>query len=285
MVPLQRNKGSFQSESKVGVGLRNSHYPDLESNPKTQVDWFEAISENYMDSEGRPRRILRWIREHYPMSLHGVSMCLASAEGLDQRYLKTLKSLIDEIEPFVVSDHLCWAGNAHARIPDLLPFPYTEESYGIILKNVLHAQEVLKRPIALENVSTYMSFKSSEMNEAEFLSRLVKDTDCKLLLDINNVYVSAQNLNFDACDYLDLINPDWVAQIHLAGFTDTGEFLFDTHSHPVYPPVWDLFEYYIQKKTDIPFMIEWDEDVPGFSRLEEEALKAKRIWEKYAVLA
>ncbi|MDO8494632.1 MAG: DUF692 domain-containing protein [Deltaproteobacteria bacterium] len=274
-------KPSFESECKGGAGLRPCHYPFLESNPPTQIDWFESISENYMNSNGRPRRMLRFIREHYPLALHGVSMSLASAEGLNKNYLQRLKNLIDELEPSIVSDHLCWTGNAHGKLHDLLPFPYTRESLDIVVNNLDQAQNFLQRRMVFENVSTYMTFRESEMTEWEFVLETARRSGAKILLDINNIYVSAVNHRFDPYAYLDAIPAELVGQIHLAGYSDMGDFLFDTHSKPVYADVWKLFSHYIKRAPDVPFMIEWDEDIPKFPRLEIEVVKAKKIWEQH----
>ncbi len=263
----------------LGMGLRSAHYHFLAQKPKTKINWFEAISENYIDTHGRPRKILEMIRKNYQVALHGVSMSIASASGLDEDYLKRLRILVDEIEPFIVSDHLCWTGLKDHNIHDLLPFPYNQESLKIVLNNIDKAQNYLGRNILLENISSYMMFLSSEMSEYEFMSEIAKKSGAKILLDINNVFVSATNLKLDPKKCLQQIHPDLVGQIHLAGFTDKGDYLFDTHSKPVFPEVWQLFSDYIKSAPNIPFMIEWDDDIPEFSRLEEEALKAKKIWD------
>jgi uncharacterized protein (UPF0276 family) len=267
------------TECMVGLGLRSVHYPYLRGSPKTKMKWFEAISENYMDTHGKPRAMLDLIRSNYHVALHGVSLSIASAEGLNERYLGRLRQLVDEIQPFIVSDHLCWTGTTNENTHDLLPFPYHQDSLNIVLDNVDLAQNRLGRTILLENISSYMRFLSSEMTEFEFITHIAQKSGAKILLDINNVFVTAKNLNLDAKKCLDSINPDLVGQIHLAGFSDTGEFLFDTHSKPVYPDVWDLFSYFIKKCPNVPFMIEWDDDIPDFLIVEEEALKAKNIWD------
>lgn len=265
----------------VGVGLRSAHYPHLEASKRTQINWFEAVSENYMDTHGHPRKMLEMVRSKYPVALHGVSMSLASADGLDQNYLERLRNLITEIEPFIVSDHLCWTGTRDNNLHDLLPFPYNSESKQTVLANIDAAQNTLKRNILIENVSSYMKFHESDRTEYEFIAEIARVSGAKILLDINNVYVSATNLNLDPIQCIDAIAPDLVGQIHLAGFTDTGSFFFDTHSKPVYPEVWELFSYFIQKAPTVPFMIEWDGDVPEFARLEQEALTAKAIWDQH----
>lgn len=271
---------SFNKKCKPGVGLRPTHFPYLETNPKLKVDWFEAVSENYMDSFGRPRIMLQKLREDYPIALHGVSMNLLNPDGLDDNYLKNLKALVDEIDPFVVSDHLCWTGIRPSNIHDLLPFPFTKEALETVVNNIDHAQNVLGRTMLIENVSTYMSFGQSEIPEWDFLNEAVKRTDANILLDVNNIYVSAINHKYDPYKYLDAIPPNLVKQIHFAGYSDMGDFLFDTHSKPVYPEVWDLFIRFIKKAPETPFMMEWDEDIPEFSVVEDEVLKAVAIWNR-----
>ena len=268
----------LQKQCNPGVGLRSTHFPYLERSPDTCIKWFEAVSENYMDSFGRPRLILNKIRERYPIALHGVSMNLLSTHGLNDLYLQNLKALIDDIEPFIVSDHLCWTGTKPSNIHDLLPFPYTEESLKIVCQNIDQAQSKLGRNLVIENVSTYMTFKQSEYTEWDFLIEVSKRTDAKLLLDINNIYVSSANPSFDPINYINAIPAEIVSQVHLAGYTDMGDFLFDTHSKPVYPKVWELFKLFIKKAPNVPFMMEWDEDIPEFPILENEVKKAIEIW-------
>ena len=262
-----------------GLGLRPSHYPYLEEHKSKLVKWFEAISENYMDSYGRPRKMLHKIRQDYELALHGVSMSLASSDGLNENYLKSLKKLVDELEPMLVSDHLCFTRVGKHCLHDLYPIPYNAEMLEIVTSNVDKAQSFLGRPILLENASTYFSFAQSDCSEGEFLVNLCKKTGAKILLDINNVYVNAVNKGFNPRDFLEQIPPEIVGQIHLAGFTDTGKFYFDTHSRAVCPEVWELFSFYIKGCPEVPFMIEWDEDIPEFPELESELGKAVAIWE------
>ena len=208
-------------------------------------------------------------------------MSLASAEGVNVEYLQRLKTLADEIDPFIVSDHLCWTGLGNKNIHDLLPFPHTTESKSVVLNNIDKAQTVLKRPIAIENVSTYLTFSESEETEWDFLVDISRKSGAKILFDLNNVYVSSQNHGFDPQEYIDAIPTELIAQIHLAGFTDMGDFLFDTHSKPVYEPVWKLFSSVIKRAPSVPFMMEWDGDIPEFPILEEEVQKALNLWQKY----
>ena len=274
-------KNNLTKQCNAGVGLRPTHFPYLQSNPDIEVKWFEAVSENYMASFGRPRLMLQKLRETYPIALHGVSMNLLSADGLNHNYLKKLKMLVDDIDPFIVSDHLSWTGIKPSNIHDLLPFPFTKEALETVVNNIDHAQNVLGRTILIESVSTYMTFEQSEIAEWDFLIEAVKKTDAKLLLDVNNIYVSAINHKYDPIKYLEAIPVDLIKQIHLAGYTDMGDFLFDTHSKPVYPEVWDLFSRLIQKAPNIPFMMEWDEEIPEFQIVEKEVLKAISIWEEF----
>jgi len=262
-----------------GIGLRSQHYPDFEKRPSTQLDWLEAISENYMDTQGRPLQILECVRQDYPVALHGVGLSIASSDPVDSMYLKNLKSLIHRIEPFLVSDHLCWTGTASHTLHDLLPFPYTEENLHLIAQKVFHVQDALQRPLLLENLSAYLQFTSSTYTEWEFLSELVARTGCTLLLDVNNVYVSATNLGLDPWACLQKLPFSAISQLHLAGHVDTGTHLYDTHSAPVCEAVWDLYRKVCQKLPHaVPTMIEWDQDVPSLERVEAEVLQAKAIW-------
>jgi uncharacterized protein (UPF0276 family) len=269
---------SNERQAHIGVGLRPTHYPHLENQPQTQLTWFEAISENYMDSQGRPLEMLELIRQDYPVALHGVSMSIASHEGLRPDYLKKLNRLKQRIDPFLISDHLCWTGLHQANLHDLLPIPYSEEALSLIVNHVDQVQTTLGCPMLLENVSTYLRLPQSTMSEWDFLIAVAKQSGCRLLLDINNLYVNSRNHHFDPNDFLDAMPPELIGQIHLAGYTDMETYLFDTHSKPVYPEVWDLFSRFIARAPHVPILIEWDEDIPDFSRLEEEALSAVHIW-------
>ena len=259
----------------IGVGLRSQHYPHLLARPKTAVDWFEALTENYMDSEGRPLDALLAIRKDYPVALHGVSLSIGGVEGPRPDYLRRLKRLADRVEPFLVTDHLCFTG-AHARnVHDLLPLPYTEEAIATVAANVGRAQDALRRPLALENVSSYLTYRESEMTEPEFLVEVARRAGCRILLDVNNAYVSAQNHGFAAEDYVDAVPAELVAQLHLGGYSDMGTFLFDTHSRAPTEPVWELYRRVIQRMPGVPVLVEWDEDVPAWAELEAQAVKAR----------
>ena len=257
-----------------GAGLRREHYEFIESNEPHSVEWFEAISENYMDSAGRPRRILELVRRDFPVALHGVSLSIGRAAGLNQDYLKRLKELVDAVEPGIVSDHVCWTGHAH-NLHDLLPLPFTEESLGIVADHAGQVQDFLGRQILLENVSSYLQFTSSTMREWEFLQLLADKSGCGLLLDVNNVFVSAANHGLDAAAFIEAIEPRHIGQMHLAGHTDMGDYLFDTHSAPVHPEVWTLFALAKRRAPNAPVLIEWDEDIPDFRRLEREVQAAR----------
>ena len=272
---------STEQQAYIGVGLRPTHYPHLETRPHTQLTWFEAISENYMDSQGRPLQMLELIRQDYPVALHGVSMSIASHEGLRPDYLKKLNRLKHRIDPFLISDHLCWTGLHQSNLHDLLPIPYSEEALSLIVNHVDQVQTTLGCPLLLENVSTYLRLDQSTMSEWDFLIAVARRSGCRLLLDINNLYVNARNHHFDPHDFLDAMPVDLIGQIHLAGYTDMGTFLFDTHSKPVYPEVWALFSRFISRAPHVPILLEWDEDIPEFPQLEEEAAKAVHIWNQH----
>jgi uncharacterized protein (UPF0276 family) len=261
-----------------GAGLRADHYEDVLAGTK-QVDWFEAITENYIDTKGRPLAVLESVRRDHPIALHGVALSIGSADPLDRRYLKALRELVDRIEPALVSDHLCWSSVDGRALFDLLPLPLTEESLAHVTERVCAVQDLLGRRILLENPSTYLGWRVSTICEAEFLSELAERADCGLLLDVNNVHVSAVNLGFDSRAYLDAIPPQRVGQIHLAGFTDMGTHLFDTHSRPVSDEVWDLYRYALERIGPVASMVEWDDDIPPWSRLVEEVDRARRIHE------
>ncbi|WP_413289947.1 DUF692 domain-containing protein [Bdellovibrio sp. HCB337] len=263
-----------------GVGLRPTHYPHLLSQGAGRVQWFEVISENYMDSFGRPREILKKIRQDHPIALHGVSMSLGSPEGLNLTHLQRLKQLIHEVDPFIVSDHLCWSKWGAHYSHDLLPVEYTRESLQGLIGNIQQAQEFLGRQILIENVSAYVQSTRAEFTEWDFLVQVARKSGCKILLDVNNVYVNAVNFGFDPMEYLRSIPPELVGQIHLAGFTDMGDYLFDTHSKAVHDNVWKLFTKTSSRLQQVPVLIEWDDDIPDFHFLEQELHKAEIIWNR-----
>jgi uncharacterized protein len=263
-----------------GLGLRHQHYPAItETWPK--VDWFEAVSENYMDTGGRPLHILEKVREHYPIALHGTALSIGSTDPLNPIYLEQLKKLADQIDPFIVSDHLCWSGTEKEQLHDLLPLPFTEEAVCHVADRIQQVQEYLNRKILIENVSTYVTYRHSEMAEWEFLTEVAKKSGCGILLDINNIYVNSFNHQFDPLDYLKNLPGELIGQIHLAGHTDMGSFLFDTHSAPVIERVWELYRETLKQFGQISTLIEWDEHIPTFERLREEAEKAKVIYQEF----
>lgn len=261
-----------------GVGLRATHYPFIESGRPHSLDWFEVITENYIDSAGRPLKILEKVAQDYPIALHGVALNIGSQDPLNEYYLTKLKALVDRVQPKIVSDHFCWTGSQGLNLHELLPLPFTQENVKNISLKLEKIQSKLQREILLENVSSYITFKDSEMSEWEFLTEIAKKSGCKILLDINNVFVSSTNHGFDPLTYINEIPTSYVGQIHLAGFSDRGDFLFDTHSQPVFAKVWELYRSFVMRSSNVPVIIEWDENIPDFSRLSEEALTAKKIW-------
>ncbi|MEP0338403.1 MAG: DUF692 domain-containing protein [Alphaproteobacteria bacterium] len=264
-----------------GLGLRPQHFPDIlgpdGDDSLGRVDWFEIISENFMAVGGMPLRNLMAVRERRPMAMHGVSLSIGAPVPLDDDYLKNLKSLADLIDPAVVSDHLCWTGAHGVNLHDLLPLPLTEETLNHVAARVGRVQDALGRRIALENASTYVTFTSDTMDEWDFLAELTGRADCDLLLDINNVYVSAFNHGFDAADYLAGIPKDRVRQIHLAGHEHNGDHIVDTHDAPVVDAVWDLYRAAVARFGAVPTMIERDANIPPFADLVEELGAARRL--------
>tara|TARA_R110000782_G_scaffold3441_2_gene12694 strand:- start:810 stop:1667 length:858 start_codon:yes stop_codon:yes gene_type:complete len=264
-----------------GLGLRPQHFPDIlgpdGDEDLGRVDWFEIISENFMAVGGMPLRNLMAVRERRPMAMHGVSLSIGAPDPLDDDYLKNLKSLADLIDPAVVSDHLCWTGAHGVNLHDLLPLPLTEETLNHVAARVARVQDALGRRIALENASTYVTFTSDTMDEWDFLAELTRRADCDLLLDINNVYVSAFNHGFDAADYLAGLPKDRVRQIHLAGHEHNGDHIVDTHDAPVADPVWDLYRVAVTRFGAVPTMIERDANIPPFADLVEELGAARRL--------
>ena len=259
----------------LGVGLRTTHFRHvLQERPA--VDWFEIISENFMDSGGRPRYVLEQVAEQYPVVMHGVSLSVGSTDPLDFDYLAKLKKLADAVKARWVSDHLCWTGVAGKNAHDLLPIPLTEATLRHVADRVRGVQDFLGRPLVLENPSTYVEFAASTMPEWEFLSRLAEATDCGLLLDVNNVYVSAMNHDFDPAEYVHGVPHDRVVQFHLAGHTDRGTHRIDTHDSPVIDPVWELYRLAHRLTGGAATLLEWDANIPAFPVVHAEVLKAKQ---------
>ena len=265
--------------SGYGLGLRKEHYRDfLETD--VPVDFVEVISENFMVEGGQPRNILRQVRARHPVALHGVSMSIGSADGLDRAYLRRLKALADEIEPLFVSDHLSWSRFEGFNSHDLLPLPYTEETLKIVCANIDLAQDTRGRQMLFENPSSYIAFEGADMSEWEFLAAMSERTGCGLLLDLNNIYVSATNHGFDALAFLDGIPADRVRQVHLAGHSQGRDLLIDTHDKPVPPSVWALYDQAMAKLGPVATMIERDDDIPPLPELLDELAVARGIGER-----
>ncbi|MFI9361518.1 DUF692 domain-containing protein [Kitasatospora sp. NPDC053057] len=259
----------------LGLGLRFPHLKHvLESWP--EVGWFEVISENFMDSGGYPRHALDRIAERYPIVMHGVSLSIGSTDPVDRDYLDRLRRLAQATGARWVSDHICWTGTAGLNTHDLLPVPFTEESLAHLVRRVRLVQDVLDRPLVLENPSTYAAFAGASMPEWEFVARLAEESGCGLLLDVNNVHVSAVNHGFDPEQYLRALPAERVVQIHLAGHTDLGTHIIDTHDQPVAEPVWELYELALSLTGPVPTLLEWDDRIPPFPELLAELHKARR---------
>jgi uncharacterized protein (UPF0276 family) len=259
-----------------GVGLRTPHYATvLEERPR--VDWFEVISENFMVAGGNPRRVLRAVRERHPVVLHGVSLSLGSVDPLDEKYLDELAALANETEPAWVSDHLCWSSVGGHFSHDLLPLPYTEEALAHVTERVLRVQDRLKRQMLVENVSSYVTYTQSTMSEWQFLAELCQRADCGLLLDVNNIFVSAFNHGFDANQFVDGIPRGRVGQIHLAGHSDEGTHLLDTHDHQVCEGVWALYRRALERFGRVSTLVEWDDHIPPFDEVLAESRRAAAI--------
>jgi uncharacterized protein (UPF0276 family) len=257
----------------VGVGLRTAHYGHLlEHWP--HVDWFEIISDNYMQTAGRPLYFLDRIAERYPIAMHGVSLSIGSTDELDMAYVSELAALRKRTRARWISDHLCWTGVAGRNSHDLLPMPYTDEALRHTAERVRRVQDVLEAPLVLENPSSYVEFAGSTMTEWEFLRALADETDCGLLLDVNNVYVSSYNHGFDPATYLDAVPFDRVVQMHVAGHTNNGTHIVDTHIGPVIDPVWELAREAWRRCEGTSILLEWDAEIPSFEEVHREALKA-----------
>ena len=259
----------------LGIGLRSKHVRTiLDEDP--DVGFFEIISENFMRTRGRPLEALDAIAERYPVTMHGVSLSIGSTDPLDFGYLKELKALAARCRSRWVSDHLCWTGLAGLNTHDLLPMPYTEESLRHVVRRTRQVSDFLERPLVLENPSSYVAFAASSMPEQEFMGRLVAEADCGLLLDVNNVYVSAFNHGFDAGAYVDAMPADRIVRVHLAGHTFKGTHILDTHGDRVVDPVWELYGRLVRRVGPVPTLLEWDEAIPAFDVVHAEARKALR---------
>ncbi|MBR9866841.1 MAG: DUF692 domain-containing protein [Oceanospirillales bacterium] len=259
-----------------GLGLRTQHFNDVLEN-RPDVDWFEIISENFMVAGGKPKYYLHAIREQYPMVMHGVSLSIGSTDPLDKDYLQRLKRLATEVQPRWISDHLCWTGLDGINSHDLLPMPYTEEAINHVAGRIMQVQDTLGRQLLLENVSSYISYTESAMSEWAFYNAVVERADCLMLLDINNIYVSSRNHNFDPQAYLNTVKPERVRQFHLAGHSDYGTHVIDTHDHDICDPVWDLYRQALLRFGAVSTMIERDDNIPPLNQLVAELQIARDI--------
>jgi hypothetical protein len=261
-----------------GIGLRREHYEAVLTE-RPQVPWFELISENFMAPGGRPRHVLERVRRDYPVALHGVSLSLGSAEPLNPIHLRSLEELVKRAEPALVSDHLCWTRLGRHNSHDLLPLPFIEDVVRSTAAKIRQVQDRLGRPILIENVSSYVRFRVSDMEEWEFLSAVAEEADCHILLDVNNVYVNSRNHAFDPIRFLDGVPRDRVRQFHLAGHEDHGDFVIDTHDHPVRDEVWELYRQAVARFGPVPTLIERDANIPELPVVLAEAREAQAILE------
>jgi uncharacterized protein (UPF0276 family) len=263
-----------------GIGLRSEHYQDiLSQNPP--IDWLEIISETYMLPGGKSRYYLDLFKERYPIIPHGVSLSIGSSDPIDWAYLKELKKLITHLDPPWFSDHLCWSKHAHQNLHNLMPLPYTEDVITYVAERIRIIQDFIEKPMLVENVSSYVEFTDSDMPEWTFISQIAEKANCGILLDINNIYVSAFNHNFNPQAYLDAMPAERVFQFHIAGHTDKGTYLLDTHDHAVKEGVWDLYKQALNKFDTVSTMIERDDNIPELSELLDELHVARRIWETH----
>ena len=258
----------------IGIGLRTVHYAHiLDAQP--DIDWFEALSENYLDTGGRPRYVLERIAERYPIVLHGVSMSIGGTDPIDFDYLRKLKELARGVNARWISDHLCWTGVSGRNVHDLLPMPYNEESLRHTAARVRVISDFLETPLVVENPSSYVEFATSTMTEWDFLAALAAESDCGLLLDVNNIYVSSFNHAFDPTTYVDAIPADRVVQVHLAGHANHGTHIIDTHDNFVIDEVWQLYGRACARTGNVSTLMEWDSDIPDFETVHAEARKAE----------
>lgn len=259
-----------------GLGLRTQHYADFLAR-KQPLDWLEIITDNYLIDGGKPLAVIDAIRRDYPVAMHGVAMSIGASQGVDVPYLQRVKALADRIEPLWVSDHLCWTGPGPEQLHDLYPLPYTDESARHVIAQIRRAQDVLGRRLVLENVSSYIRYRHDSASEWQFLAHIAQEADCLLLVDVNNIYVSSVNHGFDPLTYLHALPAHRVQQIHLAGHSDNGDHIIDTHDHPVAPPVWDLYAQACQRFGAVAAMIERDDHIPPLAELLDEMAIARRI--------
>jgi hypothetical protein len=275
---------AFKEIAGVGLGLRSQHIDEvLLTQPA--VPWFELLTENHMAPGGLIPVQLEAIRSNYPITFHCVGMSLGGTDPVDVEYLRRIKTLIERYQPSLVSDHLCFSQHGQHNYHDLLPLPYNEETLHHFQRRITQIQDILETRILVENVSSYLTYRASTLSEAEFISELLSLTDCDLLLDINNIYVNAVNHGFSASEYLSKIPMQRVREIHLAGYEDRDSYLLDAHNNRVSPPVWELYEEVISDYPDIPTLIEWDNDIPSFTVLREEADAASALMQRHRAAA
>ena len=272
------------SLSGFGLGLRTPHYEPL-LNEAHAVDWLEVVTENYLVPGGKPLWYLDSIRERFPVVMHGVSLSIGSTDPIDEEYLDAVRALAERIEPHWISDHLCWTGIEGKNLHDLLPLPYTEEALQHVAERIEQVQEALGRQILLENVSSYLNYRSSEMTEWQFLAEVAQRADCAILLDINNIYVSSVNHGFDALTYLKSVPKSRVRQFHLAGHRDMQGHLIDTHDHPIAAPVWELYAQAVAHFGAVPTMIERDDNIPPLGELVAELNVAREVARRHSLEA
>jgi len=266
-----------QTNAGFGIGLRTQHYPDFLREPQA-VDWLEIVTDNYLVDGGKPLVFLDQIRASYPMVMHGVAMSIGAVSGIDEVYLKRVKALADRVEPLWISDHLCWIGGpGPEQLHDLYPLPYTDEAARHVIAQIRRIQDVLQRRFVVENVSSYIDYKHSASSEWQFLSHIANEADCLLLLDVNNVYVSSVNHGFNPMHYLSGLPANRIQQIHLAGHSDNGDHIVDTHDHPVAPAVWSLYRDVCRLFGSVPAMIERDDNIPALPELLAEVAMARSI--------
>jgi len=272
------NHSSFPSLG-FGVGLRRCHYTKI-LGEHPPMDWFEVISENFMVEGGRPLQVLEDVRAHYPIVMHGVSLSIGSVDPLNLAYLNQLIAATRRFEPAWVSDHLCWTSFGGRNLHDLLPLPYTEEAIRHVAGRIRQVQEMLERTILIENVSSYLEFSSSGLSEWAFLRAVADEADCAILLDINNIFVNSFNHGFDPIHYIDSVPADRVVQFHLAGHSDHGAYLLDSHDQPIRSEVWTLYEHAVSRFGRLPTLIEWDDNIPEFEGLAAAAAEARQRCEQ-----
>lgn len=268
----------------AGIGLRAAHYADFAA-ARQPVGWLEVHSENYFGPGGYDLHLLERLRADYPLSLHGVGLGLGSAEGWDEHHLERLSELVARVQPHFISEHLCWCASATRAFNDLLPLPDTGEALALVAGRVQHVQERLRRRILVENISTYLEFAASEMDEGEFLAELARRTGCGVLLDVNNLYVNQVNHGADAAATMRALAPGMVEEMHLAGHSVSEHGLVDTHSDRVAAPVWDLYRAALERFGPVPTLVEWDSDIPPLAVLLEEAAKAGELMQKRHAIA